>query len=41
MMKRRRFTVDSKARVALDALPGDKTTRQIAAKREVHPITGT
>ncbi len=37
MMKRRRFTAEFKARVALDALRGDKTVQEIAAKRKVHP----
>ncbi len=37
MTKRRRFTADFKARVALDALRGDKTIQEIAAKRRVHP----
>ncbi len=33
MTKRRRFTAEFKARVALDALRGDKTIQEIAAKR--------
>ena len=37
MMKRRRFTTDFKARVALDALRGDKTIQEIASKHKVHP----
>ncbi len=37
MTKRRRFTADFKARVALDALRGDKTIQEIAAKHKVHP----
>ncbi len=37
MMKRRRFTADFKARVALEALRGDKTVQEIAAKHKVHP----
>ncbi len=37
MTKRRRFTAEFKARVALDALRGDKTIQEIAAKRQVHP----
>ena len=37
MTKRRRFTAEFKARVALDALRGDKTIQQIAAKHKVHP----
>ncbi len=37
MTKRRRFTAEFKARVALDALRGDKTVQEIAAKHKVHP----
>lgn len=37
MTKRRRFTADFKARVALEALRGDKTIHEIAAKHQVHP----
>jgi|TARA_B100000315_G_scaffold158274_1_gene146924 transposase-like protein len=37
MTIRRRFTADFKARVALDALRGDKTIQEIAAKHKVHP----
>ena len=37
MTKRRRFTADFKARVALDALRGDKTTQEIATRHKVHP----
>ena len=37
MTKRRRFTAEFKARVALDALRGDKTIQEIAAKHKVHP----
>ncbi len=37
MTKRRRFTAEFKARVALAALRGDKTIQEIAAKYEVHP----
>ena len=37
MMKRRRFTAEFKARVALEALRGDKTVQQIATKHKVHP----
>ena len=36
MTKRRRFTADFKARVALDALRGDRSVQEIAAKRKVH-----
>ena len=37
MTKQRRFTAEFKALVALDALRGDKTIQEIAAKRKVHP----
>ncbi len=37
MTTRRRFTVAFKAHVALEALRGDKTIQEIAAKHEVHP----
>ena len=37
MTKRRRFTADFKAKVALEALRGDKTIQQIAARHKVHP----
>ncbi len=37
MSKRRRFTADFKAKVALEALRGDKTIQEIAAKHKVHP----
>lgn len=37
MTTRRRFTADFKARVALEALRGDKTIQEIAAKHQVHP----
>ena len=37
MTIRRRFTADFKARVALDALRGDRTIQEIAARRKVHP----
>ncbi len=37
MTKRRRFTADFKARVALDALRGDRTIQEIGAKHQVHP----
>ena len=38
MTKRRRFTAEFKARVALDALRGDKTIQEIAAKGRVHRV---
>ena len=37
MTKRRRFTADFKAKVALEALRGDKTIQEIAARHKVHP----
>ena len=37
MAKRRRFTPAFKARVALEALRGDKTVQELAAKHQVHP----
>jgi transposase-like protein len=37
MTKRRRFTAEFKARVALDALRGDQTIQEIATRYEVHP----
>ncbi len=37
MTTRRRFTADFKARVALEALRGDRTVQEIAAKHRVHP----
>ena len=37
MTIRRRFTADFKARVALDALRGDKTIQEIAGRHKVHP----
>lgn len=37
MPKRRRFTADFKARVALEALRGDKTIQEVAQKHQVHP----
>ena len=37
MTIRRRFTADFKARVALDALRGDKTIQEIATRHKVHP----
>ena len=37
MTARRRFTAEFKARVALDALRGDKTIQEIATRHKVHP----
>ncbi len=37
MTTRRRFTAAFKARVALDALRGDKTIQEIATRHKVHP----
>jgi len=37
MTKRRRFTAEFKARVALDALRGEKTIQEIASKHRVRP----
>ena len=37
MIKRRRFTADLEARVALEALRGDKTIQEIASRHKVHP----
>lgn len=37
MTKRRRFSEQFKAKVALEALRGDKTIQEIAAKHQVHP----
>mgnify|MGYP001564351407 CR=1 FL=1 len=37
MTTRRRFTGEFKARVALEALRGDRTVQEIAAKHKVHP----
>ncbi len=39
MTMQRRFTGEFKARVALEALRGDKTVQEIAAKHRVHPRT--
>ena len=35
--RRRRFTAEFKKRVALEALRGDRTVQEIAARHEVHP----
>ena len=37
MIKRRRFTARFKAKVALEALRGDRTVHEIAARHKVHP----
>ena len=37
MTARRRFTGEFKAKVALEALRGDKTIQEIAARHKVHP----
>ena len=37
MTNRRRYTADFKAKVALEALHGDKTIQEIAARYKVHP----
>jgi len=37
MTKRRKFSDQFKAAVALEALRGDKTVQEIAAKRQLHP----
>jgi transposase-like protein len=37
MTTRRRFTADFKAKVALEALRGDRTVQEIASKHKVHP----
>ena len=37
MAKRRDFTYQFKAKVALEALRGHKTVKEIAAKHQLHP----
>ena len=37
MAKRRKFTAALKAKVALEALRGDRTIQEIAAKHQLHP----
>lgn len=37
MSTRRRFSSDFKAKVALEALRGDKTIQEIATRHKVHP----
>ena len=35
--KRRRFSGEGKAKIALEALRGDRTLQEIAARHQVHP----
>ena len=37
MSKRRRFSAEFKARVALDALSGEMTLSELASKYKIHP----
>ena len=37
MGKRRRFSGEIKAKIALEALRGDRTLQEIASKHQVHP----
>lgn len=37
MTKRRTFTADFKAKVALEALRGDRAIQEIASRHKVHP----
>ena len=37
MSERRRFSGELKAKIALDALRGDRTLQEIAARHQVHP----
>ena len=37
MRRRRRFSGDLKAKVALEALRGDRTLQEISSKQQVHP----
>ena len=37
MTKRRRFTAGFKAKIALEALRGDRTIQEIAGRHKVHP----
>ena len=37
MAKRRRFSAPFQAKVALEALRGDRTIQEIAAKHQIHP----
>ena len=38
MTKRRKFTAEFKAKVALEALRGDRTIQEIAADHVIQPI---
>ena len=35
--KRRRFSGEQKAKIALEALRGDRTLQEIASRHQVHP----
>jgi transposase len=37
MKTRRRFTAEFKAKVALEAIRGDRTVAELAARYEIHP----
>ena len=37
MSRRRRFSGELKAKIALEALRGDRTLQEIASKHQVHP----
>ncbi len=37
MVKRRKFTDQFKAKIALEALRGDRTIQEIAGRHQVHP----
>ena len=37
MRTRRRFTAEFKAKVALEAIQGDRTVSELATKHELHP----
>ena len=41
MAKRRKFTAESKARVAKEVLRGDPTVQQVAARHQMHPNQGS